>query len=137
LSSARHTSFISTMGTLHDGHLYLVRLAKEHGRTAVASIFVNRLQFAPHEDFRTYPRTLERDCEMLRGVGCKVVFAPSEAELYPEPQDYGVQPPPELAGALVGQFRPGFFTGVCTVVLKLFNIVQPRVAVFGKKDSSS
>jgi pantoate--beta-alanine ligase len=100
----------------------------------VASIFVNRLQFAPHEDFDTYPRTLSRDCELLEGAGCDVVFAPSEKELYPEPQGYKVQPPSELADILEGHFRPGFFTGVCTVVHKLFNIVQPTLAVFGKKD---
>jgi len=100
----------------------------------VVSLFVNRLQFAPHEDFDSYPRTLERYCELLRGAGCDVVFAPSEAELYPEPQGYKVQPPTELADILEGHFRPGFFTGVCTVVHKLFNLVQPSVAVFGKKD---
>ncbi|WP_019561609.1 pantoate--beta-alanine ligase [Caldimonas manganoxidans] len=134
LAGSTHTTFVPTMGNLHEGHLSLVRLAKEHGGPVVASIFVNRLQFAPHEDFDTYPRTLERDCELLRSVGCNLVFAPSEAELYPEPQVYTVQPPAALAGILEGEFRPGFFTGVCTVVLKLFHCVQPRVAVFGKKD---
>jgi pantoate--beta-alanine ligase len=134
LSGARRTAFVPTMGNLHEGHLSLIRLAREQGGPVVASIFVNRLQFAPHEDFDTYPRTLERDCELLRGVGCNFVFAPNEAELYPQAQGYKVQPPPELADILEGQFRPGFFTGVCTVVLKLFSIVQPRVAVFGKKD---
>jgi pantoate--beta-alanine ligase len=134
LAGATRTAFVPTMGNLHDGHLALVKLAKEHGGPVVTSIFVNRLQFAPHEDFDTYPRTLERDCDLLRSVGCNVVFAPSEAELYPEPQTFKVQPPAELADILEGQFRPGFFTGVCTVVLKLFNCVQPRVAVFGKKD---
>jgi pantoate--beta-alanine ligase len=134
LAGAGHTAFVPTMGNLHEGHLSLVRLAREHGGPVVASIFVNRLQFAPHEDFDTYPRTLERDSELLRGVGCNFVFAPTEAELYPEPQGYKVQPPAALADILEGHFRPGFFTGVCTVVHKLFNIVQPRVAVFGKKD---
>lgn len=134
LAGSRQTVFVPTMGNLHEGHLSLVRLARDHGGPVVASIFVNRLQFAPHEDFDTYPRTLERDCELLRGVGCDFVFAPSEAELYPEPQGYKVQPPAGLADILEGQFRPGFFTGVCTVVLKLFNAVQPKVAVFGKKD---
>ena len=128
------TAFVPTMGNLHAGHLSLVRLAKEHGAPVVASIFVNRLQFAPHEDFDTYPRTFENDCELLRSVGCNFVFAPDEAELYPEPQAFKVQPPAALADILEGHFRPGFFTGVCTVVLKLFNCVQPRVAVFGKKD---
>jgi len=134
LAGTPGASFVPTMGNLHDGHLALVRLAKKQGGPVVVSIFVNRLQFAPHEDFEIYPRTLERDCELLRGAGCDLVFAPSEAELYPQPQGYKVQPPPELADCLEGQFRPGFFTGVCTVVLKLFSIVQPRVAVFGKKD---
>jgi pantoate--beta-alanine ligase len=134
LAAAPRTVFVPTMGNLHDGHLALVRAAKAHGGPVVASIFVNRLQFAPHEDFDQYPRTLERDCELLRGVGCNIVFAPTEAELYPEPQTYTVRPDPALADLLEGHFRPGFFTGVCTVVLKLFNCVQPRVAVFGKKD---
>ncbi len=134
LAGSTRTAFVPTMGNLHEGHLSLVKLAKEHGGPVVASIFVNRLQFAPHEDFDRYPRTLERDCDLLRSVGCNVVFAPSEEELYPEPQVYKVHPPEELAGILEGHFRPGFFTGVCTVVLKLFNCVQPRVAVFGKKD---
>ena len=134
LAGTARTAFVPTMGNLHAGHLSLVRLAKEHGAPVVASIFVNRLQFAPHEDFDTYPRTFERDCELLRSVGCNFVFAPDEAELYPQPQIYKVQPPAALADILEGHFRPGFFIGVCTVVLKLFNCVQPRVAVFGKKD---
>ena len=134
LAGATGTAFVPTMGNLHEGHLSLVRLARERGGPVVASIFVNRLQFAPHEDFDTYPRTLERDCELLRATGCNLVFAQSEAELYPEPQSFTVQPPGELADILEGHFRPGFFTGVCTVVTKLFNCVQPRVAVFGKKD---
>ena len=129
-------AFVPTMGNLHDGHLALVRQARAAlpDGVVVASIFVNRLQFAPHEDFDTYPRTLPRDCELLAPAGCDIVFAPSEAELYPEPQGYKVTPPPELADILEGHFRPGFFTGVCTIVAKLFNIVQPTVAVFGKKD---
>ena len=134
LAGATKTAFVPTMGNLHEGHLSLVKLAKEHGGPVVASIFVNRLQFAPHEDFDTYPRTFERDCDLLRSVGCNVVFAPDEAELYPEPQVFRINPPTELADILEGEFRPGFFTGVCTVVLKLFNCVQPRFAVFGKKD---
>jgi pantoate--beta-alanine ligase len=125
---------VPTMGNLHAGHLSLVRIARELGDEVVTSIFVNRLQFAPHEDFATYPRTLERDCELLAASGCDIVFAPSDAEVYPEAQGYTVQPPPELAGILEGAVRPGFFTGVCTVVLKLFNMVQPALAVFGKKD---
>lgn len=134
LAGATRSAFVPTMGNLHEGHLSLVKQAKEHGGPVVASIFVNRLQFAPHEDFDTYPRTFERDCDLLRSVGCNLVFAPDEAELYPEPQVYKVQPSPALADILEGHFRPGFFTGVCTVVLKLFNCVQPKVAVFGKKD---
>jgi pantoate--beta-alanine ligase len=134
LASERRTSFVPTMGNLHEGHLSLVKQARALGGPVVASIFVNRLQFAPHEDFGTYPRTLQRDCELLAPAGCDIVFAPSEQELYPEPQGYKVVPPPELADILEGHFRPGFFTGVCTVVLKLFNLVQPAVAVFGKKD---
>lgn len=134
LAGERRTAFVPTMGNLHEGHLALVRRARELGGPVVASIFVNRLQFAPHEDFDTYPRTLERDGQLLEREGCDIVFAPSEAELYPEPQGYKVVPPADLADILEGHFRPGFFTGVCTVVLKLFNIVQPAVAVFGKKD---
>src|SRR5579863_2355925 len=122
------------MGNLHAGHLSLVSIAREHGDLVVASIFVNRLQFGPHEDFATYPRTFERDCELLSAGGCDIVFAPSDGEIYPEAQGFTVDPPPALAGILEGQSRPGFFTGVCTVVLKLFNIVQPAAAVFGKKD---
>ncbi len=127
-------AFVPTMGNLHNGHLSLVQQARARGGPVVASIFVNRLQFAPHEDFDTYPRTLQRDSDLLRGAGCDLLFAPSEAELYPEPQAYKVHPPAPLADILEGAFRPGFFTGVCTVVMKLFQCVQPRVAVFGKKD---
>jgi pantoate--beta-alanine ligase len=122
------------MGNLHAGHLSLIRRARTHGGLVVASIFVNPLQFAPTEDFATYPRTLERDCALLEAAGCDVAFTPSEREMYPEPQTYTVGPPPALADILEGQTRPGFFTGVCTVVLKLFQIVQPQAAVFGKKD---
>ena len=127
-------ALVPTMGNLHAGHLGLVRQAKSLGDVTVASVFVNRLQFAPHEDFDTYPRTLKADAEQLGAAGCDIVFAPSEAEMYPEPQGFKVVPPPELADILEGHFRPGFFTGVCTVVMKLFQIVQPGVALFGKKD---
>ena len=127
-------AFVPTMGNLHDGHLALVRQAGAHGLPVVASIFVNRLQFAPHEDFDRYPRTLARDCELLESAGCDLVFAPDERELYPQPQTFKVQPDPALADILEGHFRPGFFTGVCTVVMKLFGCVRPQVAVFGKKD---
>jgi len=134
LDGTRQTAFVPTMGNLHEGHLSLVRAACAHGGPVVASIFVNRLQFAPHEDFDRYPRTLARDCELLLAAGCDLVFAPDERELYPEPQTFRVVPDPVLADMLEGEFRPGFFTGVCTVVMKLFQAVRPAVAVFGKKD---
>jgi pantoate--beta-alanine ligase len=131
--------FVPTMGNLHDGHLALVRTGKPLGDVTVSSIFVNRLQFAPHEDFDTYPRTLQADCDRLEQAGCDVVFAPSEKELYPEPQGFKIHPPAELADILEGHFRPGFFIGVSTVVMKLFQCVfseakGPRHALFGKKD---
>ena len=128
------TAFVPTMGNLHEGHLSLMRLAAQHGDPVVASIFVNRLQFGPAEDFDKYPRTFEADCEKLERENVYVLFAPDERELYPEPQDYRVNPPHNLGDILEGEFRPGFFTGVTTVVLKLFHCVQPQVAVFGKKD---
>jgi pantoate--beta-alanine ligase len=134
LAAAPPPALVPTMGGLHQGHLSLVRIAKSFGRPVVSTIFVNRLQFAPTDDFDRYPRTLSRDIEFLEAEGCDVLFAPSESEMYPEPQSYLVRPPPGLADMLEGQFRPGFFLGVCTVVLKLFNIVQPGFAVFGKKD---
>ena len=134
LPGPQSCAFVPTMGNLHEGHLALVRQAKQHGLPVVASIFVNRLQFAPHEDFDRYPRTLARDAELLTGAGCDLVFAPDEREMYPQPQAFKVLPDPALADILEGHFRPGFFTGVSTVVMKLFTIVQPKVAVFGKKD---
>ncbi|WP_431049437.1 pantoate--beta-alanine ligase [Roseateles sp. L2-2] len=137
LAGGRPVAFVPTMGNLHDGHLALVRQARAAvgpDGLVVASVFVNRLQFAPHEDFDRYPRTLPRDAELLEGATCDLVFAPDEREMYPEPQGYKVHPPVELADILEGHFRPGFFIGVCTVVAKLFQIVQPDVAVFGKKD---
>ena len=134
LAGSTKTALVPTMGNLHEGHLALVREAALHGFPVVATIFVNRLQFLPHEDFDQYPRTLERDCQLLEGAGCDIVFAPSESELYPEPQTYKVTPPAAIADLLEGEFRPGFFTGVCTVVMKLFQCVQPAVAVFGQKD---
>jgi len=134
LAGPSRAAFVPTMGNLHEGHLALVRQARAHGGPVVASIFVNRLQFAPHEDFDRYPRTLERDCALLQEAGCDLVFAPGETELYPEPQTFKVLPDPALADILEGHFRPGFFTGVCTVVMKLFQCVQPATAVFGKKD---
>ena len=134
LASRRDVTLVPTMGNLHEGHLSLVRIARERPGIVVASVFVNRLQFAPHEDFVKYPRTLERDCELLAAGGCDIVFAPPEEQVYPEPQGYTVHPPGRLADILEGEVRPGFFVGVCTVVLKLFNLVQPGAAVFGKKD---
>lgn len=128
------TAFVPTMGNLHEGHLSLMRLARRHGDPVVASIFVNRLQFGPNEDFDKYPRTFQADVEKLEKEGVYVLFAPTEKDLYPEPQEYRVQPPDNLGNILEGEFRPGFFNGVCTVVTKLFSCVQPRVAVFGKKD---
>jgi pantoate--beta-alanine ligase len=133
LAHFRRVSFVPTMGNLHDGHLSLCRIARQHGDCVVTSIFVNRLQFGPNEDFDRYPRTMEADESGLRREGVDVLFAPMEHEMYPTPQVYRVQPPP-LAEELEGASRPGFFHGVCTVVLKLFHLVQPDVAVFGKKD---
>lgn len=132
-------AFVPTMGNLHDGHLNLVRSAKPLGDVVISSIFVNRLQFAPNEDFDSYPRTLQPDCERLEQAGCDVVFAPLEKELYPVPQTFKVHPPGELADILEGHFRPGFFIGVSTVVMKLFQCVFSeakgrRHALFGKKD---
>ncbi len=125
--------FVPTMGNLHAGHISLMTQARAHGDTVVASIFVNRLQFGPNEDFDKYPRTFQADCDKLAAAGVDVLFAPTEADLYPEPQEYTVEPP-DIQNILDGEFRPGHFRGVATVVLKLFNIVQPQVALFGKKD---
>jgi len=134
LSGQLRTAFVPTMGNLHEGHLSLMRLARKHGDPVVASIFVNRLQFGPNEDFDKYPRTFQADVEKLEKEGVYVLFAPTEKDLYPEPQEYRVRPPEGLGNTLEGEFRPGFFEGVCTVVTKLFSCVQPRAAVFGKKD---
>lgn len=134
LEAFRRPAFVPTMGNLHEGHLALARQAKPLGDVVVSSIFVNRLQFLPHEDFDTYPRTWAADCEALAAAGCDVLFAPSEKELYPEPQTFKMAPPTDIADILEGHFRPGFFIGVSTVVMKLFACVQPRVAIFGKKD---
>jgi pantoate--beta-alanine ligase len=142
-------AFVPTMGNLHEGHLDLVRLAREHGQCTkgmqstiqqagcgvvcvVVSIFLNPLQFGPNEDFDKYPRTLQDDCDKLQGLA-DVVFAPSVGEMYPENQAIFVEPPP-IANELCGASRPGHFRGMATVVLKLFNLVQPHVAIFGKKD---
>ncbi|KQO16436.1 pantoate--beta-alanine ligase [Acidovorax sp. Leaf76] len=137
LAPYRRPAFVPTMGNLHDGHIALVHQAKPLGDMTVASIFVNRLQFLPHEDFDSYPRTWEADCAQLQAAGCDVLFAPREADLYPEPQTFKVHPDPLLADMLEGHFRPGFFVGVSTVVMKLFACVLGATggtAVFGKKD---
>ncbi|KAK43883.1 Pantothenate synthetase [Caballeronia jiangsuensis] len=134
LRGQNRTAFVPTMGNLHEGHLSLMRLARQHGDPVVASIFVNRLQFGPNEDFDKYPRTLQDDIDKLQKENVYVLFAPTERDMYPEPQEYRVHPPHNLGDILEGEFRPGFFTGVCTVVMKLMSCVQPRVAVFGKKD---
>ena len=134
LAGQTGTAFVPTMGNLHAGHVSLVERAKQHGRPAIASIFVNPLQFGAGEDFERYPRTLAADCDKLAAAGCDLVFAPDAAEMYPVPQRYTVQVPEAMANDLCGAFRPGHFNGVATVVLKLFNLVQPRVAVFGRKD---
>jgi pantoate--beta-alanine ligase len=134
LRGQNRTAFVPTMGNLHEGHLSLMRLARQHGDPVVASIFVNRLQFGPNEDFDKYPRTMEADIEKLQKENVYVLFAPTERDLYTEPQEYRVHPPHDLGDILEGEFRPGFFQGVCTVVMKLMSCVQPRVAVFGKKD---
>ena len=133
LKNRRRIVFVPTMGNLHAGHISLMQQARELGDTVVASIFVNRLQFGPNEDFDQYPRTFQDDCSQLVAAGVDVLFAPDESELYPEPQEYQLDPP-DIQNQLEGEFRPGHFRGVATVVLKLFNIVQPQVAVFGKKD---
>ncbi len=138
LSGFKRPAFVPTMGNLHDGHIALVRQVKPLGDVTVSSIFVNRLQFAPHEDFDSYPRTLDADAQRLEAAGCNVLFAPREKELYPEPQSYKVSPATDLSDILEGHFRPGFFIGVSTVVLKLFSCVYAGmpggVAAFGKKD---
>ena len=129
----RTIAFVPTMGNLHAGHISLMRQGREHADCVVASIFVNRLQFGPHEDFDKYPRTFEADCAQLREAGVEFLFAPTETDLYPEPQTYVVEPA-EIQFLLEGECRPGHFRGVATVVMKLFQIVQPDVALFGKKD---
>jgi pantoate--beta-alanine ligase len=137
--AGKRSAFVPTMGNLHAGHIALLHRAEQCKKenitdTTVASIFVNRLQFLPHEDFDKYPRTWDSDCAQLEVAGCDVLFAPDEKALYPEPQTYKVHPPAALADILEGHFRPGFFVGVSTVVMKLFQCVQPSIAIFGKKD---
>ncbi len=134
LRGQTRVAFVPTMGNLHAGHMALIDTAKKYGSPIVVSIFVNRLQFSPHEDFDKYPRTLQQDIEKLSQAGVYVLFAPHEQEIYPEPQAYQIKPPDDIGEILEGEFRPKFFYGVCTVVLKLFACVQPLVAIFGKKD---
>ena len=122
--------FVPTMGNLHAGHISLMEQARDYGDSVVASIFVNRLQFGPNEDFDKYPRTFQADCDKLAAAGVNVLFAPTESDFYPEPQEYFVEPP-AIQNVLDGEFRPGHFRGVATVVTKLFNCVQPDAAVFG------
>lgn len=139
LDKHKRIAFVPTMGNLHDGHLNLVNIAKNHANCVVVSIFVNPLQFGPNEDLDRYPRTLDADCNQLEKLGVSIVFAPSIGDMYPGfdgkslNQTITVTPPP-IANELCGASRPGHFAGVATVVTKLFNIVQPNVAVFGKKD---
>jgi pantoate--beta-alanine ligase len=125
--------FVPTMGNLHEGHIELIRIAKPRAACTIVSIFVNRLQFGPREDYDRYPRTLPVDSAKLKDVGVDVVFAPDEKEIYPEPQTFVVEPS-DLQHILEGAHRPGHFRGVATVVLKLFNLVRPHSAIFGKKD---
>jgi pantoate--beta-alanine ligase len=134
LRAAQRIALVPTMGNLHEGHIALMTEARKHVDAVVATIFVNRIQFRPGEDFENYPRTLEADCEKLVAAGVDHLFAPTEREMYPQPQAYHVEPPPEHAGIIEGEFRPGHFRGVATVVMKLFQIAQPDVALFGKKD---
>lgn len=134
LGQSRRVAFAPTMGNLHEGHLSLMRSARDHGDVVVSSIFVNRLQFGPNEDFDRYPRTFDDDCSHLEAVGVDHLFAPDERELYPSPQRYHVVPPAEQETILEGAYRPGHFRGVATVVAKLFNIVQPTTVLLGKKD---
>ncbi|MDR2164808.1 MAG: pantoate--beta-alanine ligase [Zoogloeaceae bacterium] len=133
LAKRERIAFVPTMGNLHAGHHALMRAARQYADTVVASVFINRLQFGPAEDFERYPRTLDTDSAQLRAAGVDVLFAPAEASLYPEPQTCFVEPP-DLQHLLEGAHRPGHFRGVATVVLKLFNCVRPQIALFGKKD---
>ena len=134
LDDGGRVALVPTMGNLHEGHIALMTQARGQADTVVATIFVNRLQFRPGEDFDSYPRTFSADCERLEAAGVDHLFAPDEKEMYPQQQGYHVEPPPEQAGILDGEFRPGHFRGVATVVMKLFQIVQPDIALFSKKD---
>ena len=128
-------AFVPTMGNLHAGHISLIELARSHGDKFVSSIFVNPMQFGPNEDFNHYPRTPTRDEAMLAAAGCDLMFMPDIAEIYPNGHELATRVEvPTLSDLLCGEFRPGHFQGVATIVAKLFNIVTPDVAVFGQKD---
>ncbi|SER29456.1 pantoate--beta-alanine ligase [Nitrosomonas sp. Nm51] len=133
LKNVQHIAFVPTMGNLHAGHLALVEKAKKKSDFVVVSIFVNPLQFLPSEDFNQYPRSMEADCKLLRSLDVDLVFAPDEKNLFPVQQEILLQLP-AVADTLEGIFRPRFFQGVATIVLKFFNIIQPDIAIFGKKD---
>jgi pantoate--beta-alanine ligase len=133
LLNERGIAFVPTMGNLHAGHIALVEQARQHGQCVVVSIFVNPLQFGVTEDLANYPRTLQADLEKLSEAGADVVFTPTDVDLYPQPQTVQIEPP-AIANELCGAHRPGHFRGVCTVVAKLYNLVRPDIAVFGKKD---
>lgn len=134
LGREQRVAVVPTMGNLHAGHISLMRQARDHADVVIATIFVNRLQFRPGEDFEKYPRTFAADCAQLEAAGVDHLFAPDEAEMYPQQQTYYVEPPTAQIDILDGEFRPGHFRGMATVVLKLLNITQPDVALFGKKD---
>jgi pantoate--beta-alanine ligase len=133
-SKAGRVALVPTMGNLHAGHIALMTQARDHADQVIATIFVNRLQFRPGEDFERYPRSFAADCEKLAAAGVEHLFAPDEAEMYPQAQSYHIEPPAAQAGILDGEFRPGHFRGVATVVMKLFQIARPDVALFGRKD---
>jgi pantoate--beta-alanine ligase len=131
----RRIAFVPTMGNLHAGHVSLIETARRHGERFVASIFVNPMQFGPNEDFAHYPRTPAQDARMLCEAGCDLMFMPDVGEIYPNGSERATRVEvPDLSSILCGEFRPGHFEGVATVVAKLFNIVEPDVAVFGEKD---
>ena len=127
--------FVPTMGNLHEGHMSLIAAAREHGERFVASIFVNPMQFGPNEDFAHYPRTPQRDAHMLRAAGCDLMFTPEVEQMYPNGMGHATRVEvPGLSDILCGEFRPGHFQGVTTVVAKLLHICEPDAAVFGEKD---
>lgn len=134
-SEGRRIAFVPTMGNLHPGHVSLIEMARRHGDRFVASIFVNPMQFGPNEDFAHYPRTPTQDARMLADAGCDLMFMPDVTEIYANGSERATKVEvPGLSSILDGEFRPGHFEGVATVVAKLFHIVEPDVAVFGEKD---